>query len=83
MILFGSIHHARTLIRKENDPHTIGIDPNNYLGIQRFSYFEIFLIAVNACVYGDFLYSDLMLEPCDEVSYRGFEEFAWVIMFFG
>lgn len=38
-----------------------------------------FFIAKYAYVGPDFMYCDLMQEPCDEVYYRGNEEFVWVV----
>lgn len=36
-------------------------------------------VSLNACICSIFLYSNLVLEPCDEVYYEGYEEFIWVL----
>lgn len=41
------------------------------------------VVALNACVCSNFLYSDLMREPCDNVNCGSYEKFVWVIVLGG
>lgn len=40
-------------------------------------------VALDACVCSKFLYSDLMLEPCDELYYEGYEKFVGMVVLGG
>lgn len=37
-------------------------------------------VVLDTCVCANFLYSDLVFEPCDEVYYGGYVEFVWVVV---
>lgn len=45
--------------------------------------FDCYIVAMYACVNLDFMYYEFTWELCDEVNYKGDEEFIWVVVLGG